>query len=430
MRRAPDRAPTPIARRSESVIRDERTYQFLTPVFGGGVRVEEHIKHADPITPVRVPSIRGQLRFWWRACNPQRCGTVDELRKKEAEVFGSTSRPSPLSIVIVRPPEPARDFAVLEGKFGAVKGRDEIAYAAFPLRDTGQQEPRQHGQLHEHRGDWIVAFSYPEKIQSDVQAALWAWAHFGGLGGRTRRGFGAIAEIARLTKPAGGSVPPLASIEEGWRRHVTGADVGWPHLPAWDHRRLVIQPRGEGQGGIEAQRFLLGALRSLRQIGYGRKPAADDEPGNHPGRSYWPEADAIRKLLKTSKPSHGTPVTKPDAFPRAAFGTPIIFHFMGKGDPEQTTLVPKDKNRLASRLLLRPHRGEGGGIEALALVLEHPAPAGFELNRAGSKTPLKVRTTLSPDEAKHMGMNGRPSPLVKDGQVFEDPIERFLKEIS
>lgn len=44
---------------------DSRTYtiEVITPLFGGGVEVGVN----DPVTLICPSSIRGLLRFWWRA---------------------------------------------------------------------------------------------------------------------------------------------------------------------------------------------------------------------------------------------------------------------------------------------------------------------------------------------------------------------------
>ncbi len=422
MRKAP-RSPAPATKGATPDLREERTYRFLTPVFGGGVTVEGQKKPADPRTPVRVPSIRGQLRFWWRACNPAGCETVKELAAKEEAIFGSTSQPSLLGIAVKMGPDVTRDFAVLEGPYAAVGNRMGLAYGAFPLRDKGGN----HGVLHEHSGDWTLVLTYPADCREHVEAALWAWAHFGGLGGRTRRGFGAIAEIGRT---AGKTL----SISEGWGRHVKGIEgVPWPHLPKAP--RLAIGPKRST--GIDAQEYLLGALRRLRQGEIGRKPTWDDEEGRHPGRSYWPEADAIRKLTKKSKPSHKQPVTKVDAFPRAVFGMPIIFDFNDRTntDPPKTTLLPvvdgERKGRLASALILRPHFVSERVIEPLALVLSHPEPSSLVLvNEAKREIPAGT-WKLTESQARNIGVPPRPSPLLdRDKQAHTDPLARFLKEIS
>ena len=423
MRSAPQAAPAPASRATGELVHDERTYRFLTPVFGGGVHVEKQHKHADPRTPVRVPSIRGQLRFWWRACNPRGCKTTEALFAAESTIFGSTSQPSPLSIAVVSPPQARRAFPILKDKFGVVDGMSGIAYGAFPLRDT--DNGTDHGVLHEHAGDWTISLSYPESVQSDVEAALWAWSHFGGLGGRTRRGFGAVTEVKRRRGA-------LATIPDGWRSHVAGLAVSWPHLPAFDARRVQVTP-GTWKRGVDAQDFLLGVLRRLRQGEAGRNTKPEQKQGGHPGRSYWPEPDTIRKLTGSAAPAHRAALTRVRAFPRAAFGLPIIFHFKDDkaGDPSETRLVPrvgdKPKGRLASALILRPHVDASGAIEALAVVLAHPAPDGLVL--LGKRDHPVTKWTLTEEEARTLGVEGRRSPLVKEGHVFPDPIDRFLEEI-
>ncbi len=405
---------------------EERTYRFLTPVFGGGVRVEGHRKHADPRTPVRVPSIRGQLRFWWRACNPRRCTTIETLHTAEGEVFGLASDPSPLSIAVLKQPASRTELRVLlDGdQFRAVPGMDDLAYGAFPLRDPDRSA--RHGVLHEHRGDWIVGFRYPERLRDDIEAARWAWAHFGGLGGRTRRGFGAIVQITG----------PLPSIEDGWGSFVGGVSVPWPHLGA-DSSISVVESKETYESGMKAQATLLRKLRHFRQGGdFGRRRGE----GQRPGRSYWPEPDAIRRLLKTASVAHKDPVNRVDKFPRAAFGLPVIFHFKdGKqGDPDQTTLVPvpigskevKPGNRLASPLLLRPHMQSSNRITAMGLRIEHAAPERMVLVSKNNKRGFEVKVRLTAQEATELAVTS-PSPFVsKSGsQPATDPIARFLEEI-
>lgn len=422
--RPPANAPR-ISPQDAHHVQDERTYRFLTPMFGGGVRLDnqhkdnQHKLH-DPVTPVRAASIRGQLRFWWRACNPERCIEPEDLHEREERTFGSAQVPSALSIAVVKQPDRVSDVQVFKDRFVVVDRLEGRAYGAFPLR--AQDNGTDHGVLHELHGNFTVALRYPTEMRDGVEAALWAFAHFGGLGGRTRRGFGAIAEI-------GGK---LASIDEGWAKYVGGVEgVPWAHLPAFDKRRLRLKS-GFGRGD-EAQEYLLAILRRLRQGDIGRRREADDVPGRHPGRSYWPEPDTIRDMLGQRSPSHAKPVTAIRAFPRAAYGMPIVFHFKDRRDPSDTSLLPtvqnETKGRLASPLLLRPHQGPDGSIDALALILAHPQSDGLVLvGRSNEHAAAPWRNVTK--EALHMGVGGRPSPLVtKHGKVVPDPLDRFLEEV-
>lgn len=392
MRTIPKQAPPQIVHQVRQD--DVRTYRFLTPVFGGGVKVHE----SDPVTPVRVASIRGQLRFWWRAVNPRGCATLSDLQSAEATVFGSTTRASSLIIYVNKSLERPSSRAVLEGKHGVRPGMGAIAYGAFPLRD---KDPSKHGVLHDFgKQSFELGFAYPQAIENDIHAALWAWAHFGALGGRTRRGFGAIAQT---------SPPAVPTIEDGWARFVKTEQVSWPHL---EEKPVIVPAKSGEDDGMAALERLLGVLRKLRQgSNMGRRTGQ--------GRSFWPEPDAIRHRFPMQVgEKHRTRVTDQDSFPRAAFGTPIIFHFKdaGKGDPENTTLQPKGHQRLASRLILRPHLAASGQIEAMALVLAHPPPAsGYVLVQNGHERPVSV-------------LLEKPLSL-GDGSTFTNPIERFLEEL-
>ena len=64
--------------------------ETITPMFMYG---------ADDKTPeLRPASIKGVMRFWWRAINGDL--PLDKLKKQEDEIFGSTERRSSFSIKI------------------------------------------------------------------------------------------------------------------------------------------------------------------------------------------------------------------------------------------------------------------------------------------------------------------------------------------
>lgn len=72
---------------------EEKTYsiKLITPMYGGGVVAG--VNEQD--RPVRVPSVRGNLRFWWRATRGTAFPSLEELKRREAEIWGSTERASP-----------------------------------------------------------------------------------------------------------------------------------------------------------------------------------------------------------------------------------------------------------------------------------------------------------------------------------------------
>lgn len=404
-------------------VREQRTFAFISPVFGGGVRIDEHFKPTDAITPIRGSAIRGQLRFWWRAVNPRGCQTVCKLFDDEQRVFGAAASPSArdqtahLGVRVVKQAGAPKNLEVFVAgdRFKIKPPLEALAYGAFPLRDADKDRLR-HEMLREFAGDWTLEFAYPKDIENDVHAALWAWAHFGGLGGRTRRGFGAIEQRS----------PGLLSLDEGFSKWLGAGSpnhgsVPWPHLVAAADRRATARTVFDTGGA--AQEHLLQHLQQLRQGNLGRKPSASR--GARPGRSYWPEADAIRHKSDSTSPEHRTRTTHVDAAPRAAFGTPIIFHFKDqmKGDPRTHTLNPqiggKTLGRWASPLVLRPHSNGHGKYEALAIILAHPPADGFVLEAEKPKTPIPIGSKLTVDQAKTL------EPL-KGDTSFVDPLQRYL----
>lgn len=72
------------------------TTTVITPLFGGGVEAGMN----DPTTLIRPSSVRGHLRFWWRATRGARFQTIAELRQREGEIWGTTDNPSPISIEV------------------------------------------------------------------------------------------------------------------------------------------------------------------------------------------------------------------------------------------------------------------------------------------------------------------------------------------
>src|SRR6266545_8104236 len=84
-------------------VTQEREYELITPLFGGGVEPGE----ADPVTTIRATEIRGHLRFWWRATRGgQFDGDLQEMKKAEDRLWGAASSsndtlPSQVNIQVV-----------------------------------------------------------------------------------------------------------------------------------------------------------------------------------------------------------------------------------------------------------------------------------------------------------------------------------------
>ncbi|HMA34076.1 MAG TPA: type III-B CRISPR module RAMP protein Cmr1 [Chloroflexia bacterium] len=118
-----------------------REYRLITPLFGGGVEPQE----ADPVTVVRGSTVRGQLRFWWRACRAGHYSTVAALKQAEDLLWGAASTeqdvaPAPVQITVMttRPGRAEKPFTVVsrDGRRAKAQANEAVApaYAAFPLQ--------------------------------------------------------------------------------------------------------------------------------------------------------------------------------------------------------------------------------------------------------------------------------------------------------
>ncbi|QNT69117.1 type III-B CRISPR module RAMP protein Cmr1 [Defluviicoccus vanus] len=173
------------------------TFAVITPLFGGG---------ADQTTlaELRPPSIKGVLRFWWRALAWSRDGDLGALRSEEARNFGSACDGDTggrasflLRVTVPSAPRASRPPEVLRGSDGTVIGNGARYFgyglmAAFPSKKAGTEA----GQLSrpcllpplEFTVD-LVSRGAPEPTLVD---ALKLMGLLGGLGSRTRRGWGSL----------------------------------------------------------------------------------------------------------------------------------------------------------------------------------------------------------------------------------------------
>ncbi|NPA94121.1 MAG: type III-B CRISPR module RAMP protein Cmr1 [Thermodesulfobacteria bacterium] len=328
--------------------------EFLTPLYGGGVIAGE----VDEVTPVRAPSIRGQLRFWWRATRGAAFDNVTALKNREDEVWGSTDKPSPVEVVVEGPEKiEYRKKDDHGGPFGFEKYGPE-SYALFPALNDDDA-----GDLAKEGLTFNVNISWPSdrNIDKDIRAAIWAWVNFGGLGARTRRGLGSLW---CKDQPERYHADDLDAFEQWFNDAVSqfeldhlGTPRPWPVLP-----RAFLYLKKCGGSALDAWHEGLSVLKLFRQ---GKNIGRDPGRENRPGRSRWPEAESIREIAVEQlgknrkelrlKSKDNRPIPTP-YFPRAEFGLPIIFEIRNEG--LKPTLLPPSTNgeRMASPVVIRPLR--------------------------------------------------------------------------
>lgn len=393
--------PEGIKQGSDSVVTQVRQYTLITPLYGGGVDTTQ----ADEITVVRATEIRGQLRFWWRACKGGKFnGDLAAMKQEEDAIWGKAYKKGDIPVPHAQTVQISIDTDSL-GRGRSIKPFDMVGgkprknneaniplYAVFPLFPDQKQKNLQIQAIPivQVNVSFTMNITFPEERRKDIEAALWAWETFGGVGARTRRGFGALQLIKVDNKNA---VHPSASNVEQWlHQKLTHPDIverglfpaNVPHLSS--NTSFAIVSYGSP---MDVWNKLINKLRDFRQA----------KNGN---RSAWPEAEAIRTILREEN------ISSAQTFPRAALGLPIIFQFTGNNAPKNTALREKDedkglKDRFASPLILRPLLCSDNKAVGLALLLEGSRVNAQNLSlveQEGDKKAHPVKATLSKEEAK------------------------------
>lgn len=439
------------------IITQTRTYKLITPLFGGGAKTQK----PDDVTTVRATEVRGHLRFWWRATRGGMFnGDLKKMKEAEELIWGAAAKNgkkghSKVKINVKEKKSLVSDdspFSVIERENKNDKKEKRLvaqyheksiapAYVAFPLQPP-QDELKHVGQKTASVKigvEFILEISYPKELldkannkeinlEVEIGSALWAWETFGGIGARTRRGFGALL-CDNSVKPTMQSAK--VEIQNRLNDYVVDENFpkGVPHLSKKLEFRTI-----ESQNEISAWKYLIEKMKNFRQ---NREPAKDKTPG----RSYWPEPDSIRRILNEKKKFtfgvHNPEHKVINKFPRAKFGLPINFEFPKKSDrdPNKTILQGKPLgnnkyiDRLASPLIVRPISCSDGAI-ALAVKLEwkpietdesYTPPGGLFLTGKGYGD-YPVDSNIDVTDAKNIeplkSIKGKPQPDVL--QAFLD----------
>ena len=377
--------------------------RLVTPMYGGGVQAAI----PDIKMPIRAAAIRGQLRFWWRLLAKQKWGLQGEaLRQAEWALWGgmgANDTDGQASKVFLRVKE-----IKFKGKPVEILLRDALTdlfteyapnmssplnYALFPAQLIQGQAPSMFKPDLKWELHWRLAVSASEDDKQQVLETLCWWAMFGGVGARTRRGCGAfIVETCSVEE----IMQPI-SVEEA-------QEAGC---------RLVM--RQETGSAKKAWEEAVMRLRDFRQ-----KPnvGRNQQNNGHPGRSRWSEPDAIRRITNRHAANHQPEHLAGNIFPRAMFGMPIIFHFVGGGEPADMQLLPKGKERMASPIIIRPIWQGGEQWVAGALLLPIDGLFDLPVELKGNQT--TTVTLWDSKKAAHI------KPIQQNGGENSNPLDAFL----
>jgi len=392
--RAPKYQDLPTAKRragrgGPEVVELRVRLEVVTPILGGSHQPRD----IDAVDVIRVPSIRGHLRFWWRALYAAQYADADALYQREGALWGRAANDDGgRSAVEIR--------VNVEGTPGSPDTSDidlqqtPGAYALWPARAEKKTKtptaPRRQPGTRFH-----LTLKVPAAHEAEVKNTLRAWILFGGYGGRTRRGLGSLKVIGDVNGwlPTAATREALTSL---FGTDIFAAPTQKPGDMPWIAGAAIHVGTIEG----DAQKAWTTALDWLKEFRQGFGGSAGErarEPGpngnaQRPSISNWPEADKIRHIKRKTR-AHPPRHNSTAAWPRAGFGLPIIGQFQtqdrhgqrfestnpqngGYDEPGAFELRWRAGNvehdRLASPLI----------VKALPLVGDHFAPCALWLNRS------------------------------------------------
>jgi len=200
--------------------------ELVSPAFLAGANQKEEDCDLRPAT------LRGLLRWWWRTMHAKHVSVAD-LRKMEAAVWGDTKSGGAVRIEIRHAEHSPPLCEDVPGKFiGKNKKRQDtllpddnalrrmgikpnhtkttqpLFYASYGMDEmrTGDRESRRQRKVVQPGAKWrlrIIARkgSYEntplgaQQLHDQAVSALWLLCRFGGVGAKSRKGFGSFADI-------------------------------------------------------------------------------------------------------------------------------------------------------------------------------------------------------------------------------------------
>ncbi len=318
--------------------------QAITPIYKGAANPDS----VDPSYPFRGPSLRGQLRTWWRAMQPTTA--VRELWDREHRLFGGVFKDDE--------PRASRvhvglsDMSSSPCKKGDLRARagSELPYALWVDRRGEHLAYHVDARATMHLSAARLGTACEpddDELRGLVDVAR-AMVLFGGAGSRSRRGLGRLwsddllgatvsgpAALASLIAPL---CPPRAT--RPWPS-LAGALIAWKEGA----------PRTASLAANEALEDFK-ALRGMKSVD-GRRFVAGE-------RLDQAQADWIAVRDGTDMPQAFTP----------ALGMPLLYRSSNRHLQGTTDVLPEGRDRLPSPVHVRPVPVGGGQYAAVLLLLQ------------------------------------------------------------
>lgn len=332
----------------------------ITPLFGGSATPRE----VDQENPIRSASVRGHLRFWWRATAGAEYASAEELFKAEERIWGSAERHGKVALRVVeqnagpwvRPSELVPDK-------GTAKTGPLEKFFLHPFNEIRTEGIPEASGLKWVEFTLELTPNLSDSEKEHLRRALRAWIAFGGIGARTRRGVGALEAVSNL---------------QDW------LPANPEQLRTWFAGRAADSPQ---------HTTLSGAVVCLGQA---RKPHSNDPYKGHAawrdlGR-FWArlrkghfvedpqtgEVMAYTPMAGGKWRDHKTLLTlrhnqEQIALAKPYLGLPIVYQRLGNSFSGTLEALASGK-RMASPVILKPIAFADGSVRPAVVLLKAPAP--------------------------------------------------------
>lgn len=385
----------------------EARFRVVTPLFMSGFNKSE--------AELRVPSIKGVLRFWWRALALGRLCSVSKVREDEARIFGSAGNDVGQAKVHLRLklPEDVVQYKdpILKYADGELVGPGAryLGYGvveAVPSKKRNTKEGQILSSCLKYPFDGVLTLLIRNGTSSEdiknIESAAIAMSLFSGLGSRSRKGYGSFNLVElKIGEEILYSMPRDADdlrqkIRSFFKDHNIMAYSGLPPYTAYsDLTRIDIIEKGSDP------------LRLLNSVGeamqlyrsWGRNGKVN---GENSERNFKDDHDLAAEAINNKVKAHPR---------RAVFGLPHNYYFSSYR--EKVDVKPARLERRASPLFI--HIQELSNREYAAVTTVLPSeflPSGEGIRVGNSVVPQSVDFNVIHEFLN--GKNGYGKPRFPD----------------
>jgi CRISPR-associated protein Cmr1 len=368
-----------------ATVTTEAKFTVVTPLFAGG---------ADPKqVELRLPSLKGVLRFWWRALAWSRFrGDLNAIGQHEGRLFGSSTAGQSrvrMRLLLQSGPGTLEAGKVLKSLDAVVgHGARYFGYGVMEAYGSSTKNTKD-GQL--TRGCLLAPFTFGVELRArdlaqdevaSLRDALVALGTLGGLGAKSRKGYGSLVLQELRIEGEIEWTPPSTMAELGERiaaLHRLPADDRLPQFTAFskDTRHVLLSA-----GMVEPLELLDRVGREMvRYRSWGRNGKILGG-GEESERRFKDDHDLMKGPVQSR-------LTHPR---RIAFGLP---HNYGKKPQDQIGPADNNLDRRASPLFVHIHTCGGTPVAVVSFLPARFLPQGkSKISVGGTPVPQVAEQTL------------------------------------